>query len=127
MINGGRHFILLGAFFAFTGVAMGAFGAHALRPSLSARMMEIYQTAVDYQMWHALGLALVGVLQRFHPESKLLGWTGGLMCFGIVIFSGSLYILSITGIRWLGAVTPLGGTSFLIAWILMAKFSLSVK
>ncbi len=123
----GKHFVFLGSICAFTGVAMGAFGAHALGSTLSARMMEIYQTAVDYQMWHALGLALIGVLLRFQPESKLLGWAGGLMFFGIVVFSGSLYTLSITGIRWLGAITPFGGTSFLIAWLLVVKFSLNLK
>ncbi len=102
---------------------MGAFGAHALRPGFSNKMMEVYQTAVDYQMWHALGLVLIGILLRFYRESKLLHWAGWLMFFGIVVFSGSLYTLSISGMRWLGAITPLGGISFLAAWVLMAKFS----
>lgn len=119
----GRCFVLLGSACGFTGVAMGAFGAHALRPGFSARMMEIYQTAVDYQMWHALGLVLIGILLRFYRESKLLRWAGWLMFFGIVVFSGSLYTLSISGMRWLGAITPIGGMSFLAAWVLMAKFS----
>ena len=119
-----RTFLLLGSISAFSGVAMGAFGAHALRSELVPRMLEIYQTAVDYQMWHALGLVMIGVLLRFNDESKLLRWAGWLMFIGIVVFSGSLYMLSITGIRWLGAITPIGGIALLMAWLLMARFSI---
>ncbi len=119
-----RTFLLLGSISAFIGVAMGAFGAHALRSELVPRMLEIYQTAVDYQMWHALGLVMIGMLLRFNDESKLLRWAGWLMFIGIVVFSGSLYMLSITGIRWLGAITPIGGIALLMAWLLMARFSI---
>ncbi len=119
-----RTFFLLGSISAFSGVAMGAFGAHALRSELVPRMLEIYQTAVDYQMWHALGLVMIGMLMRFNNGSKLLGWAGWLMFIGIVVFSGSLYTLSITGIRWIGAITPFGGVSLLVAWLLMARFSI---
>jgi len=119
-----RTFLLLGSISAFSGVAMGAFGAHALRAKLLPRLLEIYQTAVDYQMWHALGLVIIGVLLHFNNESKLLRWAGWLMFIGIVVFSGSLYMLSITGIRWLGAITPFGGVALLVAWLLMARFSI---
>ena len=119
-----QTFLFLGSISAFGGVAMGAFGAHVLRSKLIPRMLEVYQTAVDYQLWHALGLIFIGLLLRFDQESKLLRWAGWLMFGGIVVFSGSLYALSITGTHWLGAVTPFGGVSFLVAWILVARFSL---
>jgi uncharacterized membrane protein YgdD (TMEM256/DUF423 family) len=102
---------------------MGAFGAHALRAALTPDMMVVYHTAVNYHMWHALGLGLVAVSSLNDPQSLLLRWAGWLMCVGIVLFSGSLYALSISGIKWLGAITPLGGSAFLIAWLLLAIFA----
>ena len=111
---------------ALLAVAMGAFGAHALRGALTADMMAVYHTAVNYHMWHALGLGLVAMLSLHYPQSLLLRWAGWLMCAGIVLFSGSLYALSISGIKWLGAITPLGGSAFLIAWLLLALFALKL-
>ena len=117
-------FFLLASISAFGGVAMGAFGAHGLRSTLTPELMMVYQTAVNYQMWHALGLGIVATLMQNHSNSKLLYYAGWCMFGGIIVFSGSLYLLSISGTRWLGAITPLGGMSFLIAWALLAIFSL---
>ena len=111
-----RRFLLPAAIFGFLGVAMGAFGAHGLKHLLNDYQLEIYKTAVSYQMWHALLLGLVAVL----PERKLLCWAGWALITGIVLFSGSLYLLAISGLRWLGMVTPLGGVGFLLAWALLA-------
>jgi uncharacterized membrane protein YgdD (TMEM256/DUF423 family) len=98
---------------------MGAFGAHGLRAALDEYHLAIYRTGVEYQMWHALGLALVGVMVRQFPDMRLLSKAGWFMFAGIVLFSGSLYILSISGIRWLGWITPFGGMAFLVGWFLL--------
>jgi uncharacterized membrane protein YgdD (TMEM256/DUF423 family) len=113
-----KVFLTLGAANAALVVMLGAFGAHALKPRLSAEMLGVYQTAVHYHMFHALGLLAVGFLATQVPVSGYLKWSGWLMCTGIVLFSGSLYVLSVTQWRWLGAVTPLGGTAFILAWAL---------
>jgi len=99
-------------------VAIGAFGAHGLKSHLSDEMMQIYKTGVEYHFYHALGLLLVGVLSLNMP-SGLLNWSAILLTAGIILFSGSLYVLSITGMTWLGAITPLGGLSFIAGWILL--------
>jgi uncharacterized membrane protein YgdD (TMEM256/DUF423 family) len=112
-------FLFLGAFSAFLGVGFGAFGAHGLKNILSAEALTIYQTGVTYQMWHALGLIGLSFLQYQEPESKLVSWAGWLMFLGVLLFSGSLYLLAISGQRWLGMITPIGGVCFLIAWLLV--------
>ena len=117
-------FLALAAFVMLLGVAMGAFGAHGLRNILSDQSLIIYQTAVSYQMWHGLGLGLIAAFSQHLPHSKLLIWAGWLMFVGVILFSGSLYILSLTGIRWLGAITPFGGLAFLIAWGLVLFYGL---
>jgi uncharacterized membrane protein YgdD (TMEM256/DUF423 family) len=99
-------------------VALGAFGAHGLKSQLSTDMMQTYKTGVEYHFYHALGLLLIGILS-FSMPSGLLNWSAILLFAGIIIFSGSLYVLAITGIKWLGAVTPLGGLSFIAGWILL--------
>jgi uncharacterized membrane protein YgdD (TMEM256/DUF423 family) len=114
-----RTFVTLGALNAMLAVALGAFGAHGLKQQLSTEMLTIYRTGVEYHMGHALGMVLVGVLCHYLPSSQLLAWAGGFMLAGIVLFSGSLYVLSMTGIRWLGAITPFGGTAFIVAWALV--------
>jgi len=101
------------------GVLLGAFGAHALKKILSPEMLAIYKTGVEYQFYHALGLLSIGLI-GFHIESKWLRWSGILLIIGIVIFSGSLYALSISGIKILGAITPIGGLSFVAGWICLA-------
>ncbi len=111
-------FLILGAANAALVVILGAFGAHGLKARLGADMMAVYQTGVQYHMFHALGLLAVGLTLTQFPESMLLKWSGWTMLAGIVIFSGSLYVLSATGWKWLGAVTPFGGLSFIVSWVL---------
>ena len=115
-----KVFIILGSLNAFLAVALGAFGAHGLQNKLTEQMLATYETGVKYHMMHALGLILIGIISRYTSGSVLINWSGWLICAGIVLFSGSLYLLSISGIRWLGAVTPLGGLSFLAGWLLLA-------
>ncbi|MBK8817380.1 MAG: DUF423 domain-containing protein [Methylococcaceae bacterium] len=112
-------FLSLGAFCAFSGVGLGAFGAHGLKTILSAESLAIYQTGVTYQMWHSLGLFGVGLLQNQMPESKKISWSGRFMFLGILLFSGSLYLLAILDYRWLGMITPVGGVCFLLSWLLL--------
>ncbi|WP_339740686.1 DUF423 domain-containing protein [uncultured Sunxiuqinia sp.] len=99
-------------------VIIGAFGAHGLKAKLSDDLMQVYKTGVEYHFYHALGLLLIGALS-IHMPSPLISWSAICLTAGIVIFSGSLYVLSITGIKWLGAITPLGGLSFIAGWILL--------
>jgi uncharacterized membrane protein YgdD (TMEM256/DUF423 family) len=114
-----RTFLSLAAAAAMLGVAAGAFGAHGLRAVLSEADLATYRTAVEYQMWHALGLGLVAFAVDRSPGQRLLVWAGWLMAAGILLFSGSLYLLAISHIRWLGFITPFGGLAFLAAWILL--------
>ena len=116
-------FLLPGAISAFIGVAMGAFGAHGLKTVLSPDMLAVYQTGVTYQMWHALGLIVIAVLDRQSPASGLLRRAGWLMLSGIILFSGSLYLLALTQLRWLGMITPIGGVCFLAAWLSIAIYA----
>lgn len=115
--------LLLGALSALTGVGLGAFGAHILKNVLAPELLAIYQTGITYQMWHALGLILLALLQQQDPLSKLLLWSTRLMFLGIVLFSGSLYLLVGLNLRWLGMITPFGGVSFLTAWLLLAIYA----
>lgn len=114
-----RVFVLLGAMLAGVAVAAGAFGAHGLRDRLAPDMLAVYETAVRYQMYHALALFAVAWSAARWPAgpAAIAGW-----CFvaGIAIFSGSLYVLALSGARWLGAVTPLGGLAFLAGWTVLA-------
>lgn len=112
-------FLFLGALNGFLSVALGAFGAHILEGKLSDHYLSTWQTGVQYQMFHALALVAVGLLMSKFPGSSLVSWSGWLFFTGIVLFSGSLYVLSLTGVKVLGAITPIGGISFLIAWILL--------
>ena len=114
--------LVIGAILAFLGVVLGAFGAHALKEKFpEPRYEQIWNTAVQYQMYHALGLILLGILSMdaLLGSSGLLSWAGYLMLAGVVFFSGSLYVLSVTGVKKLGAITPIGGLLFLVAWILL--------
>lgn len=114
-----KIFIILGAINAFLSVALGAFGAHGLEGKLEPKYINIWEKAVKYQMFHATGLFIVGILLGKYPASALLSWSGWLMLIGIILFAGSLYILAVTQISVLGAITPLGGLSFLAAWLLL--------
>lgn len=113
-----RLFLLLGGINAALVVILGAFGAHALKARLSPEMMTVYHTGIQYHLFHALGLLAVGLAAAWIHPSVSLRWSGWLMLAGIVLFSGSLYLLSLTGQRWLGAVTPFGGVAFIAAWVL---------
>ena len=103
-------------------VALGAFGAHALKAVLSPERLAIYQTASQYHFYHALGLLVVALLTLYLPTSVYLKWSGWLLIAGTVIFSGSLYALAVSGIRGLGAITPIGGVSFIMGWVLLFLF-----
>jgi uncharacterized membrane protein YgdD (TMEM256/DUF423 family) len=111
----GELFIALGCIFAFLGVAAGAFGAHSLKGRLDPQMLTVFETAARYQIYHSIALLLVGLAGYRFPtaELHLSGW---LFAAGILLFSGSLYVLALTGVRWLGAITPLGGVAFLGGW-----------
>ena len=108
-------FFAFGSGFALIAVVTGAFAAHALKSRLSPEMFQIFEVAVRYQMYHALGLIAVAWAST-QWSSQLITASGWLFVAGIVIFSGSLYILSLTGVRWLGAITPIGGAAFIIGW-----------
>ena len=118
-----QRFLLSAALAAFLAVGLGAFAAHGLRGQLDEHLMEVFQTGVRYHFFHALGLALIAMLVKQHPDSKLLCWAGWLMLAGIVVFSGSLYLLTLSGLTWLGMITPFGGLAFLAAWLLLAVFA----
>jgi uncharacterized membrane protein YgdD (TMEM256/DUF423 family) len=111
-----KMFLSLAGVLAALAVLLGAFGAHGLKAKLTPEMMAVYQTAVQYHMWHALGLAMVGLASLHWPNVGLLRWSGWLMVLGIVLFSGSLYALALTQIKILGAITPFGGLAFIAAW-----------
>ncbi len=107
----------VGAIFMLLAVGLGAFGAHALKTRLSTEMLTVFETGVRYHVYHALGLFAVAWIADKHPGhlAQLSGWA---LTLGILIFSGSLYLLSMTGTRWLGAITPIGGLLFLVGWVL---------
>lgn len=115
-----RLALALGAVAMFVAVAAGAFGAHALKGRLAPDMAAVWQTAVAYQAWHALGLVGIGTLLLHWPQRAGLRVAGGLFAAGIVLFSGSLYVLALTGVRGVGAVTPFGGAAFLAGWAALA-------
>ena len=114
-----RTFAVLGALLACLAVGLGAFGAHGLRGRLTPELLDVFETAARYQMYHALGLLAVAWAADRWPggATAAAGW---LFVVGIVLFSGSLYLLSLTGTRWLGAITPLGGAAFLAGWLALA-------
>lgn len=110
--------LLLGSLNMFIAVALGAFGAHALKKKLSEDMMKVYQTGIQYHIAHALGLLLLGQNAGSAGGSSLVITAGWFLLAGIILFSGSLYALSLTGVKKLGAITPLGGIAFLAGWII---------
>lgn len=115
-----KNYLLIAALSGLLAVALGAFGAHGLKQRLGADLLAVFQTGVQYHFYHTLALLAVALLLLQAPQSTELRWSALLFCIGIVIFSGSLYVLSITGIRWLGAITPLGGVAFIAGWIFLA-------
>lgn len=129
------RFIRWGAVAAFVGVALGAFGAHALQENLhmSARYLDVWRTGVQYHLLHALALLVVGALFDRLPQPRFALWTGQLFALGILVFGGSLYLLALSSlsssgpVRLLGAITPLGGVCFLTGWALLFFASLGAK
>jgi uncharacterized membrane protein YgdD (TMEM256/DUF423 family) len=114
-----RGLFMSGAVSAFLAVALGAFGAHALKDQSSAYSLDVFHTGVQYQSMHALALLLVSLAWGVMQQKTLVMWSGRLFLAGTVVFSGSLYLLAITGMKWLGAITPIGGVCFLIGWALL--------
>jgi uncharacterized membrane protein YgdD (TMEM256/DUF423 family) len=121
------YFLMLAMLCALFAVIFGAFGAHGLQSVLSVKMLTVYKTAVTYQMWHALGLAIIAILTQQNPDSRLLHWAGGLMFSGILLFSGSLYLVSVFNLKWLGMIAPIGGVAFISAWGLLSIYALPKK
>ena len=119
-----RTFLLLGAIEGFLGVALGAFGAHGLRSRLSPEMLAVFETGVRYQMYHAFAVLIVAAAIGRIGDARLLTFAGWAFVGGTVLFSGSLYVLALTGITTLGAVTPFGGLLFLIGWGALILFGL---
>jgi uncharacterized membrane protein YgdD (TMEM256/DUF423 family) len=113
-----RGFLMLAAFFGFTGVALGAFAAHGLKGRLSEEYLAVFHTGVTYQWVHTLALLAVAILSTQVP-GRLLTWAGSAFALGIVLFSGSLYVLTLTGFSKLGIVTPFGGLAFLLGWLFL--------
>ena len=119
-----RSFLQIAALLGAVSVALGAFGAHALKKAVSEAAVNIFETGVRYQFYHVFALALIGVLYRDFP-GKWMGWAGNLFIAGMLLFSGSLYLLTYlkgtekTGYDWVGAITPFGGLAFIAGWIYM--------
>jgi uncharacterized membrane protein YgdD (TMEM256/DUF423 family) len=119
-----RSFLFLGALINFVGVAAGAFGAHALRNRLSADMLGVFETGVRYQMYHGFAVLLVALAIRHFGSTRLLLVSGWSFVGGVILFPGSLFALTLTDVRMLGAITPLGGVLFLLGWVCLALFAL---
>ena len=118
--------ILIGCFFAFATVILGAFGAHALKDQLSLYGKSIYEKGIFYQMFHSIGILIVSILH--HTTNSLdLSVCIWLFMFGIILFSGSLYILALTDIKWFGAITPIGGLLFIVGWLVLFYKTLTLS
>lgn len=115
-----KHLAAGGAVLGMVGVILGAFGAHAMRARLSPELLDVWQTAVQYQLWHVLAVLAIAALGAQLPGTRLLAVAGWTMVAGVVVFSGSLYLLAATGMRGVGAVTPVGGALLVAGWALLA-------
>jgi uncharacterized membrane protein YgdD (TMEM256/DUF423 family) len=120
-----RRFLLIGSLLALLGVALGAFGAHGLKSRLSAEMLAVFETGVRYQMYHAFAILFVALVIGQIGAARLLVVAGWLFCAGVVLFSGSLYAVALSGIGPLGAIAPVGGVLFLGGWACLAAFALA--
>lgn len=114
-----KLFIILGSLSAFFGVGLGAFGAHGLKSRVAPEMLVVWQTGVQYHLVHALALLLIGIICHLVPDDSLVRAAGWALLIGTLLFSGSLYVMVLSGIRPLGMITPLGGIAFLIGWLLL--------
>jgi uncharacterized membrane protein YgdD (TMEM256/DUF423 family) len=119
-----RRSLAAGAALMLLGVVLGAFGAHALAERLTPRELDVFRVGVNYQQWHALGLLVIGVLARDARDDRLLAWAACALFIGIVLFSGSLYLLTAGAPRVVGAITPVGGLSFIAGWALLFVYAL---
>jgi uncharacterized membrane protein YgdD (TMEM256/DUF423 family) len=115
-----RLFFFFGGLFGGLGVILGAFGAHTLKARLTPELLAVFETGVRYQIYHALALLFVALVAEKRPADRLLTAGGWLFVVGTLLFSGSLYVLALGGARWLGAITPVGGTAFIIGWFCLA-------
>ncbi len=115
-----NFFITLASLSGMLAVVFGAFGAHALKGKLDDQALKVFETAVQYHFYHTFALLVVGVIALSQPQTVLLKSSGWLFVIGILVFSGSLYLLSLTGVRWLGAITPLGGLALIAGWACLA-------
>lgn len=115
-----KLFLACGSLLLALAVALGAFGAHIVQDMLTPERYEIYQTAVEYHFYHSIGLLIVGLTALHFTDAILLKWSGWSFFSGVVIFSGSLYLLTLTETAWLGAITPIGGIGFIAGWVFLA-------
>jgi uncharacterized membrane protein YgdD (TMEM256/DUF423 family) len=115
-----KTFLLLAAISGLLAVAIGAFGAHGLKHRLAADLMAVFQTGVQYHFYHTLALLVVGLLLLQYPQAALFNYSGWLMVAGLVLFPFSLYLLALTGIKWFGPITPIGGVAFIGGWLTLA-------
>ncbi len=126
-----RYFLSVGAFFGVTGVMLGAFAAHGLKGELTPYLLDVFKTGVSYQMIHALALLLVcvlGLLSKDNlPVQKYFNRAGFCFTIGVLCFSGSLYLLAITGVKWFGPITPIGGVFFILGWIMLLIAAFKMK
>jgi len=121
-----KIFLVTASINGLLATVFGAFGAHILKTKLSPVLLSAYQTGVQYQFYHSLALLLVGIV-LFHVQNKWLDLSACLFILGIILFSGSLYLLSITGAKWIGIITPLGGISFILGWLFLMLGILKIK
>lgn len=122
-----QFYLFLGSVNAGLSVILGAFGAHALKNYITDELIKTFNTGVEYHFYHSFGLFVIAFAFYLLPDSKLLKWSGRLMLTGILLFSFSLYVLSITGIRGFGIITPFGGIAFVAAWTLLAMAVIKAK
>lgn len=122
-----QFYLFLGSINAGLSVILGAFGAHALKNYITDELIKTFNTGVEYHFYHSFGLFIIAFAFYLLPDSKLLKWSGRLMLTGILLFSFSLYVLSITGIRGFGIITPFGGIAFVSAWTLLAMAVIKAK
>lgn len=115
-----KSLLITGSIFMALAVAFGAFGAHIVQDILTPDRFDVYQTGVEYHFYHALGLLILGTITLTYKENRWLIYSGYCMIAGIFIFSGSLYLLTLTNTGWLGAITPIGGVAFILGWIFLA-------
>lgn len=115
-----KTFLMLAALSGALAVIIGAFGAHALKARVAVDLLAVYETGVQYHFYHTFALGIAGLLLIQFPQVVQFIWSGWAFVVGIVVFSGSLYLMALTDMRWLGAITPVGGFSFILAWVLLA-------